>query len=105
VTYAEPGGSFHNYGLAFDVCFSGEDPYLDQVPAGIRSFLWNELGCTGEIFGLKWGGRFRNPDMPHFQLAPKGVTTSQLYILYEHNGLEAVFKKLDQLLDPHYAVG
>lgn len=30
---------------------------------------YEEAGKIGESVGLKWGGRFKSPDRPHFQLA------------------------------------
>ena len=30
---------------------------------------WTKAGEIGESVGLKWGGRFKTPDMPHFELA------------------------------------
>lgn len=52
--------SQHLYGLAFDVQVY---PYLrDQVPG----WWWASLGAYGEALGLRWGGRFRNPDLNHF---------------------------------------
>jgi peptidoglycan L-alanyl-D-glutamate endopeptidase CwlK len=58
VTNAKPGESSHNFGLGFDVAFSGTQPYIGP---------WKELGALGESIGLEWGGRWRNPDQPHFQ--------------------------------------
>jgi len=29
---------------------------------------WEELGALGEECGLEWGGRWRRPDRPHFQV-------------------------------------
>lgn len=29
---------------------------------------WFEAGKIGESVGLIWGGRFKNPDMPHFEI-------------------------------------
>jgi len=30
---------------------------------------YEEAGAIGESCGLKWGGRFKSPDRPHFELA------------------------------------
>jgi peptidoglycan L-alanyl-D-glutamate endopeptidase CwlK len=62
VTNARGGESYHNYGLAFDVCFTGLDPY----PIDRRK--WDKLGLIGEDIGLVWGGRFG--DNPHFEYHP-----------------------------------
>jgi len=67
VTKAKPGQSAHNYGLAFDICFAGADPYPD--PDDPR---WVVLGKLGEGLGLDWGGPLGEEDRftfdrPHFQ--------------------------------------
>lgn len=75
VTNAKPGTSPHNFGLAFDVCFMGADPYLDEGKkdrGGKLHPLWFELGQIGESLGLSWGGPLGpNDDLdwdaPHFQ--------------------------------------
>ena len=60
ITYAPPGTSAHNFGMAFDICIAGAEPY----PAG---FDWEALGVIGEALGLGWGGRFSHPDLDHFE--------------------------------------
>lgn len=67
VTKAKPGQSPHNYGLAFDVCFAGADPYPD-----VDDPRWELLGVIGEECGLDWGGPLGAGDKftfdrPHFQ--------------------------------------
>ncbi len=54
--------SKHTQGLAFDVTVRGFLP--DQVPRQV----WYAIGEIGEALGLKWGGRWRKKDMPHFEL-------------------------------------
>lgn len=56
------GTSYHNYGAAFDITINGEQ--VDQSPAAIQA-----LGTFAPSVGLRWGGTFRNPDRPHFELA------------------------------------
>lgn len=31
---------------------------------------WEMIGLVAEQLGLRWGGRFRTPDRPHFDLPP-----------------------------------
>lgn len=67
VTNAIGPFGFHCLGLAADVVFKdskGVWTWDDKLP-------WEELGKIGEIFGLSWGGRWKNPDRPHFELLPK----------------------------------
>lgn len=82
VTYARPGYSFHNFGLAFDVVPTellalrnwGETPEYRAHAAA----LWDELGSIGIDVGLTWGGDFAKlKDRPHFEWAD-GLTLAQL---------------------------
>lgn len=84
VTKAMPGESAHNYGAAFDICFTGADPYLHahDIEHGAPDPLWGILGALGTKLGLDWGGplgvgdRFAW-DRPHFQRADwKSLKTS-----------------------------
>ena len=65
VTHAEPGESYHNYGLAIDfVCIDSHGtPLWSETP-------WEEIGEFGEGLGLEWGGRWPRPkrDRPHLGL-------------------------------------
>lgn len=82
VTYARPGYSFHNFGLAIDVAPTrlilltnwGETPeYREEARA-----LWDQLGALGVDIGLRWGGDFvRIEDRPHFEWSD-GLTLAQL---------------------------
>lgn len=65
VTYAKPGESKHNHGLAFDTAF--------RVSPGSTKITWEGpwelVGQMGEQIGLEWGGRWKKRDRPHFQLS------------------------------------
>lgn len=66
--------SKHINGLAFDiaVCKDGVpdwDIKVDVDDDGIPDYT--EAGQIGESIGLEWGGRWRSPDFPHFQLSIK----------------------------------
>lgn len=65
VTNAGAGESRHEFGEAFDVVPMRWDQRL--VPAW-ASPHWKKLGEIGEALGLVWGGTWRKPDRPHFQL-------------------------------------
>lgn len=59
VTNAKAGQSLHNYGVAFDVCFT---------KTGYKG-NWDKIGAIGKKLGLEWGGDFKSiKDRPHFQL-------------------------------------
>ncbi len=64
VTNAQPGSSYHNYGLAVDVVpMTVEGPdWNEQHP------VWSRLVSVGTSLGLVAGAQFRSfPDWPHFQ--------------------------------------
>ena len=65
VTNAEPGKSWHNFGLAFDVV------PLVNGKAVFDSPFWNRIGELGKQVGLTWGGDFQSfKDKPHFEFHP-----------------------------------
>ena len=75
VTFAPPGYSWHNFGLAFDVAFKGATWAEMNTRAWLP--LWNRIGVIGEFVGLEWGGRWAKPvDLPHFQYRG-GLTLAQ----------------------------
>lgn len=69
VTNARGGESFHNYGLAADLCLF--EPVLEK---GKRTWfpnvhpVWNHIGQAANVVGLEWGGDWkRMKDRPHVQ--------------------------------------
>jgi hypothetical protein len=71
VTNARGGESLHNFGLAYDVgVFDGKSYVEDgSDPRYLRAGELGESvsdGITDEGL-LEWGGRWRTPDMSHFQ--------------------------------------
>ena len=64
VTNAQPGHSWHNFGVAWDfVVFDDRGQPLWDSP------LMDRCGEIGEELGLEWGGRWKRfPDKPHLQL-------------------------------------
>ena len=63
VTNAQPGHSWHNFGVAWDfvVFDEGGQPLWDSP-------LMDRCGKIGEELGLEWGGRWKFQDKPHLQL-------------------------------------
>ncbi len=62
VTKAKGGNSFHNYGLAFDICknIKGQE-YSDGKFFKLCGDIWTEMGGV-------WGGNFKSiKDNPHFE--------------------------------------
>lgn len=73
VTYARPGFSNHNFGIAFDIgLFKGTD-YLENSP------FYIECGDIGKAMGLEWGGDWKGKkqDQPHYQFKT-GLSLEQM---------------------------
>lgn len=83
VTYAPPGSSYHNYGLAFDVAYidkNGKPDWTKQIS--------REIANIGKKNGLDWGGNWTKPfDPPHFQLTL--APTSKLLKLYNTKAVDS----------------
>jgi peptidoglycan L-alanyl-D-glutamate endopeptidase CwlK len=70
-TNAVAYNSWHNYGLAFDIAFQGENIY--EGP-------WEKVGAIGRGLGLIWGGDFKSlKDKPHFEYHP-GLVLKTAYL-------------------------
>lgn len=69
VTHAKSGGSWHQYGLAFDVAIAGQSGQPTWPPG---DDVWGTVGILGEELGLTWGGHFspKKLDRPHFEYHP-----------------------------------
>ena len=92
VTHAMPGQSYHQYGLAVDSAFLGNDPYLANLPEEQSIFLWNEYGRICVANGLEWGGNWPHPktDRPHCEKT-FGFSVHDLQIMYEDKGLRGIW--------------
>ena len=80
VTNAKGGTSYHNYGLAADFAVKkdGKLSWEDKVDVDADGEPdYREVGEIGESLGLEWGGRWKKPDLPHFQLT-FGLSIAQL---------------------------
>jgi len=87
VTMAQPGMSFHQYGLACDLVFlvNGEWSWAEGND-------WPRLGELGKKLGLEWGGDFPNfPDRPHFQLTYGLPIEKALAEYQKHKRIEDVW--------------
>jgi peptidoglycan L-alanyl-D-glutamate endopeptidase CwlK len=65
ITNAMAGQSKHNTGEAFDVGLKNPDGSMNWDDTDPH---WQRMGQIGEELGLTWGGRWKHPDKPHFQL-------------------------------------
>ncbi len=75
VTNARGGWSWHNWRRAFDIAI--HDFPGDTTPDNVYDGPWAKVGAIGESLGLEWGGRWKHPDLPHFQLT-KGMMLTQM---------------------------
>lgn len=67
--------SKHLEGLAIDIC-----PYDTYQLAGPDKLkwdssdpVWQRIGAIGEKLGLRWGGRWAQKDLGHFEYVPPKV--------------------------------
>jgi peptidoglycan L-alanyl-D-glutamate endopeptidase CwlK len=93
VTHARGGQSFHNYGLAIDICLiiDGKEAswQMDKDWDGDKLADWMEVVKIFQKWGWEWGGSWSGfKDYPHFQKT-FGYTTSQLKVRLD-NGYPAL---------------
>lgn len=96
VTDAQPGTSWHQFGLAVDVA-----PFDSGIPDwNVEHPAWKRIVAVGESCGMFSGSLFRTfPDWPHFQMTgqlPESPDDA-VRAAYETGGIEAVWR--DTLLD------
>lgn len=62
--------SKHLDGLAIDVC--PYDQFLlrgpDKLAWNSEDGTWQKIGVIGERLGMRWGGRWQQKDMGHFEM-------------------------------------
>jgi peptidoglycan L-alanyl-D-glutamate endopeptidase CwlK len=78
--------SYHGFGLAADIV------HREHGWAAPRAWFAH-LADVAETYGLKWGGRWRHPDLPHFYWG--GCPDSPTYVdrgLLAAKGIEAVWQ-------------
>lgn len=91
VTRAKGGESWHNFGLACDLC---RDGYVDRrgLQPDWRPESYEVLRELAAEVGLEWGGDWKHPDRPHVQLA--GLTSrllAEVRAAYETRGILAAW--------------
>lgn len=79
VTNARAGESWHNFGLAVDLCPMKRGAFDWDAPRPV----WSIIGVTAQLHGLQWGGTWKTPDLPHVQL-PVTYTLAELRALRQH---------------------
>lgn len=78
VSHAPPGYSWHEFRRAYDVAIKSWAG--DKTPGNWYDGPWELVGQLGEKEGLEWGGRWKHPDIPHFQHT-QGKTLAQMRLL------------------------
>ena len=89
VTKVKYPNSFHNWGVAFDICQNDKN---NAYPSDNK--WWDAVGEIGEGLGLEWGGSWYSfPDRPHFQLNTYGESCTDL--IKKYGTPEKFFKHSD----------
>jgi peptidoglycan L-alanyl-D-glutamate endopeptidase CwlK len=68
----EDGNLDNDKSRAFDIAITKDGKAIWDVKVNVNKNDepdYIEAGKIGESVGLKWGGRFKSPDYPHFELA------------------------------------
>ena len=79
VTNARGGGSWHNFGLAWDIGLFERGRYIADDVAPYR-----RAGPAGRIAGVEWGGDWKSfPDAPHYQFSTAGRTIAAARTAFE----------------------
>jgi peptidoglycan L-alanyl-D-glutamate endopeptidase CwlK len=90
VTNAKPGYSYHNLGLAIDVC-----PFEEGIPDWNSNHpVWKRIVAVGESVGLVSGSIWRTfPDWPHFQLTGRYPESPDDAVrsVFQSGGIDAVW--------------
>lgn len=89
VTNARGGESWHNYGMAADLVFRN----AKGVWTWDASLPWLMMGTAAEQVGLRWGGRWKTPDLPHVEWK-SAIAVQEAKKLYLAGGLDAVWDKI-----------
>jgi peptidoglycan L-alanyl-D-glutamate endopeptidase CwlK len=90
ITYAKAGYSWHNFGLACDLAFSGvKDPWASNLPWDIFGQIVEENRCI-------WGGKFKNiRDAGHIQKT-YGFTLADMRRFWNLGNLGLVWDEIEK---------
>jgi peptidoglycan L-alanyl-D-glutamate endopeptidase CwlK len=93
VTWAKGGKSYHNYGVAIDICLiiDGKEASWDITKDFDKDGIsdWMEIVTIFKSRGWEWGGDWATKkDYPHFQKT-FGKTTAQLKAMVKGSGYPA----------------
>ena len=93
VTNAKGGQSYHNYGMAFDICLvvDGKTASWDMEQDFDKDHEadWMEVVHIAKKYGWEWGGEWpKFKDAPHFQKT-YGYNTTKLKAMMKNSGYPA----------------
>lgn len=95
---AQPGRSYHQYGLAIDVWpfYKGKIITKAQYKKNPKCYpYWDEYGNIGKSLGFRWGKSFGEPW--HFDIGFGYKTVPDLYTKYKNNDfIETNYVNLDK---------
>ena len=80
VTYAKPGYSNHNFGMALDLGIFIDGKYMDAVDSKFVYKIYKAIATEADVQALPimWGGNFKQfCDSPHFEYMT-GLTMAQM---------------------------
>jgi peptidoglycan L-alanyl-D-glutamate endopeptidase CwlK len=66
----EDGNLDNNKSRAFDIAITRDGKPVWDVKVDVNHDQYpdyEQAGKIGEAVGLRWGGKFKSPDMPHFE--------------------------------------
>lgn len=93
LTNAKPGQSLHNFGLAADSCFVGNDPFLDHSFNG--AVMWEAFGNFVKMESLAWGRYIPGiDDLVHVENR-YGMALGDLQYLMSQGGLPLIYKEIN----------
>ena len=93
-TNAISGMSWHQYGLAVDIVFDGDETRPGPQWTWDGKMPWPTLGEYSDGFGLEWAGNWVTfKEYPHFQMT-FGLQLVEAHALFQQGGIQAVWKAI-----------
>jgi peptidoglycan L-alanyl-D-glutamate endopeptidase CwlK len=94
VTKCRPGNSWHNFGLAIDICLDDSKYEGFQAVWKDDDIRWKKAAQIGKSLGFVVGADFRTfPDNPHYQMTGRFPVnpTDEVRQLFKDGGMQAVW--------------
>jgi peptidoglycan L-alanyl-D-glutamate endopeptidase CwlK len=94
VTNCPPGHSWHNFGLAVDLCLDDSKHEGFQAIWDDKDIRWQKMVSKAKEMGFVCGVEFRSfPDKPHFQMTGRFPVSpdSEVRQLFKDGGVKAVW--------------